>query len=322
MRNFVSITICALFVFAAGAAYAWWEKKEAPLLRIGISPWPGYEFLYLAEKKGFFKEEGLNVQIKQFSSPEEDVRNAFERGQIEAMCNTITDMLQAYVHTGKVSKIVLVADYSDGADVILARAPAHNVKDLKGKNIAVEPMSLGMVMLARAAEMEGMEIEDFHLLNFSQNEMKKALETNKVDAVVTYPPMSLDMQGMAGMNVVFDSTRIPGEIVDIVAVDSVFLEKNPETVPALRRVWARALAFAEENPDEAYGIMAAREGISAEEFGESLEGIYIVPEGQQAEIFSDQGALEKAISTTADTLKEAGALEADIGDVRNFIFMP
>ncbi len=238
------LALCTLALIAA-ACVAWRINLQNPItLRIGISPWPGYEFIYLADQKGFFREEGLDVEIKQFSSPEEDIRNAFEQGKIDGMCNAIPDMLQSYVNSRQQPRIVLAIDYSNGADVILAKTPFKTLRDLKGKNIAVEPMSLGMIMLYRGAQMEGMKLEDFSLLNFSQAEMETALQENKADAVVTYPPVSLDILNRLGISVIFDSSKIPGEISDILVINAALLEKNPQIAPAIRRAWSKALSYA------------------------------------------------------------------------------
>ena len=67
-------------------------RKENPPIRIGSTLWPGYDFLYLAKEKGFFEEEGVNVQLFDFVSLS-DSRRAFERGQIDVLTGTIVEML-------------------------------------------------------------------------------------------------------------------------------------------------------------------------------------------------------------------------------------
>lgn len=320
--RWIALASCAFALMAALGA-AWWTNQSRPIpLRIGISPWPGYEFIYLAEQKGFFREEGLNVEIKQFSSPEEDIRNAFEQGKIDGMCNALPDTLRAYINSGRQIRIVLAIDYSNGADVILAKTPFRTFRDLKGKNIAVEPLSLGMVMLYRAAQIEGMKLEDFNLLNFSQAEMEKALRENKADAAVTYPPVSLQIQSQAEMSVIFDSSKIPGEITDILALDAAFLDKNPRAVPALRRAWSKALSYAATHKEDAFGIMAARERIDPADFEASLQGIHIIPASDQASMLKPGGPMETSIAATIATLESAGALEGIRLNPADFIYSP
>lgn len=76
---------CLLFVYSCNQA-----PTEA--IRIGISPWPGYELLYLAQEKSFFEQAGLHVQIVEFSSLG-DVLRAYEQGNIDGMASTLTEAI-------------------------------------------------------------------------------------------------------------------------------------------------------------------------------------------------------------------------------------
>ena len=58
------------------------RETPNPPLRIAINPWPGYEFLYLAERLKLFEAEGVEVRILQFSSLN-DSRRAFELGKAD-----------------------------------------------------------------------------------------------------------------------------------------------------------------------------------------------------------------------------------------------
>ncbi|MEO6752322.1 MAG: ABC transporter substrate-binding protein, partial [Chthoniobacteraceae bacterium] len=133
----LSVLICAcigaLFaMFTAGCGDA--RQSE---LRIAINPWPGSEFLYLAKEKGFLAAERLNVRLVEYSSLS-DCRVAFESGQVDAMTGTLIDVLMARENSQRISQIVLVSDYSDGADVILARPDITSVPALKGRRVGLE----------------------------------------------------------------------------------------------------------------------------------------------------------------------------------------
>ena len=76
----VSILLCAAWLAGCG-------RHEGPI-RIGINAWPGNEFLFLAQEKGFFAAQGVDVRLIEYSSLG-DVRRAFDRGQIDGMTGTI-----------------------------------------------------------------------------------------------------------------------------------------------------------------------------------------------------------------------------------------
>ena len=305
MRRSTILMLAVAFVATLGYGLYLIDKsfKPASQLRIGINPWPGYEFLYLAEQKGFFSEHGLSVRLVEFSSLQ-DVRQAFERGQIDAMCSTLVELLQAYYNSGRKAKIVIIADYSNGGDVILARTPAKTPSDLKGAKVGVEPLSVGEVVLVRALDEVGLKYSDVVTLKVAAVDMEKLIQQGIIDAAVTYPPFSISIEKDPNISKIFDTSQIPNEIVDVISVDESFFEKHPKIVPLLRRAWSRALSYARDQQDEAYRIMSEREKISPNEFAEALKGVRVLTIQDQRGLFDPGGPLESAIAFTARVLNE------------------
>ena len=285
-------------------------------LRLGINPWPGYEFLYLAEVNGYFKEEGLNIELKQFSALE-DVRNAFENHSIDGMCTTLVELLQAKANSGKQGRVTLVADYSNGADDIVASQSINSVQQLKGKKVGVEAKSLGVMMLARALQLNGMKPEDVDVLYLDQLSMETAFKAGTIDAAVSYPPKSIEM-AKTGRRI-FDSSKIPGEIIDVVSFDEATLSSHPGLQAALQRVWTKSLNFAKQNPVKAHAIMAKREGITPAEFADALNGLKLIDAAAQAAYFAPGGALERTIGFTIQTLQQSKDLMGDVGPAAQYI---
>ncbi len=87
----------------------------------------------------------------------------------------------------------------------------------------------------------------------------------RVDALVTFEPMRSILLDR-GARVLFDSTQIPGEIVDVLAVREDFLERHPERVTELVAGWSRAVAYAKTAPMKAAQLMAPRENLTPEAF--------------------------------------------------------
>ncbi len=312
-----------LAVIIAVCAIGWqvWRNDpnaNAPI-RIGINPWMGYEFLYLAEQKGFLAEEGLNIRLLQYSSLE-DVRAAFERGHVDGITSTVAEVIQANSLGKRKAQAVLVADFSNGADVILAKKSYASIAQLKGKKIAAEKASLGMFMLARALEKSGMTLDDVHALAYDQPSMQRALAEGKIDAAVTYPPFSLDMLKQGGVHKIFDSTALPGEILDTISLDSELLKRKPEVAAAVIRAWGKAIAYAKAHPDEANAIMAGRENISAEEFAAGLKEIHVVSVEEQAELMKPGGKLEQAIVMMSKILHRSGELKEPVSAPEKYVF--
>ncbi|HEY3189415.1 MAG TPA: hypothetical protein VGJ70_18150 [Solirubrobacteraceae bacterium] len=89
-------------------------------LRLGMSPWPGNEFLFLAAAKGFFAAEGVEVRLIEATSLG-DVLSAFDRAEIDGMTGTLADVLESRDRTGRAPRAFMALGTSSGTDVILAR---------------------------------------------------------------------------------------------------------------------------------------------------------------------------------------------------------
>jgi NitT/TauT family transport system substrate-binding protein len=111
--------------------------KKSEKVRIGLNAWPGYEFLYLSNVKGFDKALGTESEIIAFGSLA-DGRRSFERGEIDILATTVVEALLIKKNTRLNPKIFHVIDYSSGGDVILTQSKYKSLKELKGKTIGVE----------------------------------------------------------------------------------------------------------------------------------------------------------------------------------------
>lgn len=282
------------------------ESRQEPI-RIGINRWPGDEFLFLAQQKGFFAEEGADVRILEFSSLG-DVRRAYEHGQIDMASITLIELLQVRDHTPLRPNILLIQDFSNGGDVVLARAEIPDVAGLKGKKVGVEAASLSMFMLERALDKEGLSISDITAVPMDQSSMAQSMAEGQVDAVVTYPPAMNQVLAVSKAHTVFTSADIPGEVVDVVVAERAFLERRAPEIQAILRAWDRAIAFEHLHPDEAHPIMAAREQLTVPEFRAALSGVQPLSIKDQRPLFEPGGVLSKSLTVADRVLRRANEL--------------
>jgi NitT/TauT family transport system substrate-binding protein len=171
-------------------------------------------------------------------------------------------------------KVVVVVDVSNGADVVVGRSGMRTMKDLRGKRVAVESAALGAFVLSRALAVNGMQASDVSIVHLESNEHPAAFAQGQVDGAVTFDPYRTQMLG-AGAQTLFDSTQIPGEIVDLLAVRVSALEKNTQAVQSLLTGWFKALDYLQREPKDAAARMAVREQITGEEFLRALHGLRV-----------------------------------------------
>ncbi len=297
-RKILSGTAAGFLLFIAGCTG---EPKAA--LRVGINAWPGYEFLYLAQEKGFYREEGLDVRILELNSLS-DARRAYERGQIDAFGTTVIEVLQAREFSQRSPQIIQVVDSSDGADMVITQTAIKNASSLRGKRVGVELGSLGVYILARCLEKHGLKLSDVTTISSDQMSMEKDFLDGSIDAIVTYPPTSIKLLNTQKAHPFFTTAEIPGEVLDVIAVEEEIARQRSGDVAKLIRAYHRAVDYAKQNPADAYKIMAEREGLTPGEFAAALkDGITLVSLAGQSDYFGTNGKLSRIIDATDQVLR-------------------
>ncbi|WP_457641938.1 ABC transporter substrate-binding protein [Persephonella sp.] len=255
----------AIFIFLTGC-----YKDDPVFLKIGTNIWPGYEPLYLARELGYLKNR--SIHLVEYSSASQVIR-AYRNGIINGAALTLDEVLLLKSY-GFNPRIVLVMDVSNGADVIIAKPYIKDLKDLKGRKIGVENSALGAYLLSRALEIAGLTEQDISIVPIEIDEHYKAFIKNKVDAVVTFEPVKSKLLKKGG-KIIFDSSQIPNEIVDVLVVEEDYIKTYPYIVKDIVESWFKALEFWEKNEGKALKIMAKREGISPKQLKETYECLKI-----------------------------------------------
>ena len=189
------------------------SREPETALRIGTNVWIGSEPLYLARELGHL--DPAVVQLVEYPSASEVLR-AYRNQAIDGMVISLDELFGLAVD-GLQPRIILVVDVSHGADVVVGRRGMKTMQDLKGKSVAVESGALGAFVLSRALALNGMQASDVNVVHLESNEQPKAFEKGTVDGAVTFDPYRAQFL-QAGAATLFDSTQIPGEIVDLLAV--------------------------------------------------------------------------------------------------------
>lgn len=237
------------------------DRTELRELRIGITPWPGYEFIPLAERLGYFRDAGVRVRTVEFASLG-DARRAFERGQVDLVCVTVHELIESRRQGARDPRIVRLIDASSGGDVIIGSPRVDDVRELAGRRVAVETGSINEYVLRRGAEIAGVDIDAIEIVPMSQLHMADALRRGEVDAVVTYPPVSTALSVDEGYPLLFTTAEIPGEVLDLLVVDRPFAQANRSGIAALLNALDRAIAHYRARPDDAIALIASRTGES------------------------------------------------------------
>jgi len=128
MRTFITKAVGGLFGLLLVAVSS--QALAAGPLRIGYSDWPGWVAWEVAIDKGWFKEAGVDVKFDWFDYAAS--MDAFSSGKLDAVGMTNGDALVTGAPGAK-SVTILINDYSNGNDMVIAKPGINSIKDLKGK---------------------------------------------------------------------------------------------------------------------------------------------------------------------------------------------
>ena len=289
-RGFLALAL-GLMAIAAPAASA------APV-KIGYSDWPGWVAWQVAIEKGWLKQAGADVTFQWFDYVAS--MDAFAAGKLDGVMMTNGDALVTGSGGGK-SVMVLITDYSNGNDMIVARPGIKTFKELKGKKIGIETGFVEHLMLLKALEQNGMTEKDVTLVNTKTNETPQVLASRQVDAIGAWQPNSgMAMKAVPGSRPVYTSAQAPGLIYDVIAVSPASLKANRATYAKLAQVWDRTVKYIKDpktQPD-ALRIMSKRVGLTPEAYKPLLAGTYLIDLAEAKKIYQKGAGLNSLYGST------------------------
>jgi len=285
------------------------EQKSRQVLKVGISPWPGYEPLALASSKGLY--ENSNIRIIRFATPTESYR-ALRDGIIDVAAFTADEVFH-YAEVRDKPRIFLILDISNGADAIVAKKEIKTLDDLKGKRLGVEGSALGDYVMHRALDFSqhGLQINEMELKPVEINIQEKAFLADEIDAAVTYEP-SKSLLIKAGAHVLFDSSQIPNEIVDVLVTNEKTLEARTSDLQNLVRGWFRSLDYIQKNYAQAMQQMSKHEATTVQEFQQGYEDLIIPSKSENLKMLHKNGSLIAPMQRLSELMKAKGSLEKNI----------
>jgi len=245
-------------------------------LKIGYSDWPGWVAWEVAIEKGWFKQAGVDVEFEWFDYVAS--MDAFAAGKLDAVTMTNGDTLVTGA-TGAQGVMIIVNDYSNGNDMVVALPGITSVAELKGKKIGVEVGFVSHLMLLNALESAGLSESDVELINVPTNETPQVLASGDVDAIVAWQPSSGQaLEQVPGSSAVSTSKDAPGLIYDTLAVNPASLATRRADWEKVVKVWYKTVDYIldEKTKADAISIMSARVGLDAEAYAPIFAGTKIL----------------------------------------------
>ncbi len=295
-RTLVSVVIVALMMSCLAVGNV--NAADKPILKIGYSDWPGWVAWEIGVKKGWFKEAGVDARFFWYDYVAS--MDEFAANKLDAVCMTNIDALFTGA-TGRHGKAVVINDYSNGSDMIVAQAGIASVSDLKGKKVALEVGLLEQLLLRKALESNGLSETDVTVINLPTDKLPLALKVKKADAVVAWQPSSGEaLTAAAGSKAIFSSADVPGLIYDALFVGDESLKAHPDEWKKVADVWFRIVDFIKDpaNKTEVLAIMSHRAGVPAAEYGPMLNGAFLLDRPGNQKAFAVGDGLDSIYGST------------------------
>ncbi|MER6002535.1 ABC transporter substrate-binding protein [Nonomuraea angiospora] len=221
---------------------------EKTQLLVGVVPVPSSAPLFIAEKRGFFKEEGLTVKTEIIQAPQA-VMPKILNGSMDAFLTSYVSLMA--INDSGAAKLKLFQHSQEAAPniagVVVAKgSPVKTPADLKGKTIAVNVLkALGQTLTNAHLQEAGLKPEDVKYVQVPFADQISALGSGKVDAAWLVEPF-LTAAKKSGATQIIDTTDgvTAGVPIDGWGVTEDWLAKNPKTAAAFHRALAKAQQIA------------------------------------------------------------------------------
>ncbi|QHQ35248.1 putative urea ABC transporter substrate-binding protein [Algicella marina] len=244
------------------------EKSEFRIawsIYAGWMPWGYMEDSGIMDK--WAEKYGIDVDIVQINDYIESI-NQYTAGAFDGVTATNMDTLSIPSGGGVDTTALIVGDYSNGNDAIIMKGEG-DLASLAGKPVNLVELSVSHYLLARALDTVGLAERDLaSVINTSDADMVAAFATDDVEVVVTWNPLVSTIMEEPGAQKLFDSSGIPGEIIDMLVVNTDTLAANPDFGKAIAGAWYETMALMASDTDEG----AAARTAMGEAAGTDLSG--------------------------------------------------
>jgi NitT/TauT family transport system substrate-binding protein len=279
----------------------------SPTITLAYSAWPGWFPWAVAQEKGLFAANGVNVQLKYFDNYTDSL-TALSTGAVTANSQTLNDTLIS-VAAGSKQTIVLVNDNSTGNDQIIAAPGINSLADLKGKTIAVEEGTVDHYLLLLALQRAGVAQSSVTIKGLPTADAAAAFKAGQVDAVGAFAPFTTTALQRPGSKALTTSKDFPGAIPDHLVFGSDFVKAHRDLVQKVVKTWFDTLTWISQHHDEALTIMAKQAGVSVADYQTYDAGTTIFTRQQNLDAFTSG-------MTPANLDYEAGQISQFIVDTK------
>lgn len=299
------ILVSSLLISSNAHAESKDKFKIAWSIYAGWMPWS------YADSSGIMKKwadkYGIEVEIVQINDYVESI-NQYTAGEFDGCVMTNMDALTIPAAGGVDSTALIVGDFSNGNDGVVLKGKDKTLADIKGQNVNLVELSVSHYLLARGLETVGLAEKDVKVVNTSDADLVSVFSTGDVTSVTTWNPLLSEILAQPETSKVFDSSQIPGEIIDLMVVNTDTLKDNPKLGQALVGAWYEIMGLMKAGDETALTVMATESGTDLDGYKAQLAATAMFYDADKAVEFTTSDKLPETMKSVSQFSFDHGLL--------------
>ena len=271
----------------------------------GWMPWGAISNSKIIDK--WADKYGIKINVVQLNDYIESI-NQYTAGQFDGCTMTNMDALTIPAAGGVDTTALILGSYSEGNDGVVMKGVGKTLKDLKGQQIYLPELSVSHYLLVRGLEKAGLAEKDVTVVNTSDADIVSAFATPKVQAAVAWNPQLSVIKGTPDTTEVFSSSQVPGELIDMMVVNTETLKDNPALGKALTGAWYEMMAKMKAQDKAVLSEMAAASGTDLAGYQAQLKTTHLFYTPADNLAFAASADLPKTMQRVAQFSFDKGLL--------------
>jgi NitT/TauT family transport system substrate-binding protein len=246
-------------------------SNEKPL-RISVGVWPPNFLVYVAQEKGYFEKNSVDVNLTLVQDYADTLRDYANR-EYDGIFVVYSDAI-IQDSEGIDTKVVFNTDIAKNADPIMGSL--DNLTELKGKKIGIDGInSFSHYYILESLEKVGLGEGDVEFVNIPVQNMSDALKKGEIDAGHTYNPYTTDAL-KSGFKILSKGTIVPGVLTTVLAFHSDIVEQRPNDIQNIIKSLIEAKEDYEKNKEQDVEIMSVNTGVNKTDIINGLESAEVM----------------------------------------------
>lgn len=296
--RYLSLLIFGCLILAGRKGIA-----EPPTFTVGWSVYAGWNPYFYMQKAGILKKwadkYGVVIKVQRFDYAAS--LDSFVARNIDACTMTNMEALDMPAASGIDTTSIITGDYSNGNDQVMVRG-GLGFAQLPDQRIMLVQKTVSEYLLERGMVLNGQagQLGKLKLVNTSDSDIVPAFMNNASNqVVVTWKPLASQILADKNVHTLFDSSKIPGEILDLLVVRTEVLKRpdgsGQRFAKAMAGAWYETMQTMAGGPMQAQAlkVSAAAGGDSVESYREQLKTTALFNTPQSAAEFTTGGTIKE-----------------------------